>query len=176
MSINEALLPKCVGTKLRVASAGVCRAPSAYRRDNATGTARGDEAETLYFVVNGSHYNSHCCFDVSCRSCVGPHRSGESDAFSIHLTCVAWCVSMATPRRMIEMTGRELWKPCICTVAAAASRTSLESCLGSPNMLATCVSFLVGRRMAAKTMVVLGAALGCAAALSSAFAGHPQIV
>ena len=37
--------------------------PSGYRCDKTTGIAVGDEAQTVYAVVNGSHYNSHCCFD-----------------------------------------------------------------------------------------------------------------
>ena len=31
--------------------------PSGYRNDNTTGIATGDEAETIYFVVNGTHFN-----------------------------------------------------------------------------------------------------------------------
>merc|ERR1740138_347382 len=31
--------------------------PSGYRRDNTTDIATGDEAETMYAVFNGSHYN-----------------------------------------------------------------------------------------------------------------------
>merc|ERR1712203_811048 len=37
--------------------------PSGYRRDNTTGIATGDEAETMYAVFNGTHYNNRCCFD-----------------------------------------------------------------------------------------------------------------
>jgi|EP00505_MAST-04D_sp_SCG-Rhode-Island_P003861 hypothetical protein len=37
--------------------------PSGYRNDTATGIAVGDEAETIYAVFNGSHYNNGCCFD-----------------------------------------------------------------------------------------------------------------
>ena len=37
--------------------------PSGYRRDNTTGIAVHDEAETIYAVFNGSHYNNRCCFD-----------------------------------------------------------------------------------------------------------------
>lgn len=36
-----------------------------YRLDNTSGMAKGDEAETMYMVVSGSHYNDRCCFDVS---------------------------------------------------------------------------------------------------------------
>ncbi|OBT65008.1 hypothetical protein VE03_05667 [Pseudogymnoascus sp. 23342-1-I1] len=34
-----------------------------YRCNTATGTATGDEAEGMYAVVDGTHYNSACCFD-----------------------------------------------------------------------------------------------------------------
>ena len=37
--------------------------PSGYRNDTTTGIAVGDEAETIYAVFNGSHYNDRCCFD-----------------------------------------------------------------------------------------------------------------
>ena len=38
--------------------------PSGYRNDTTNGVAVGDEAETMYAVLNGSHYNDRCCFDV----------------------------------------------------------------------------------------------------------------
>ncbi|CEJ81876.1 Putative Arabinofuranosidase B [[Torrubiella] hemipterigena] len=34
-----------------------------YRNNNANGTARGDEAQGMYAVVDGTHYNKACCFD-----------------------------------------------------------------------------------------------------------------
>ena len=34
-----------------------------YRRENTTNIATGDEPESMYMVVNGSHYNDGCCFD-----------------------------------------------------------------------------------------------------------------
>eukprot|EP00041_Stephanoeca_diplocostata_P011945 m.198353 g.198353 ORF g.198353 m.198353 type:complete len:334 (-) comp18743_c0_seq3:431-1432(-) len=34
-----------------------------YRIDNTTGIATGDEAETIYMVTSGTHYNNRCCFD-----------------------------------------------------------------------------------------------------------------
>ena len=37
--------------------------PSGYRCDNTTDIAVGDEAETMYAVFNGSHFNDACCFD-----------------------------------------------------------------------------------------------------------------
>lgn len=37
--------------------------PSGYRNDTTSGIAVGDEAETMYAVFNGTHYNNRCCFD-----------------------------------------------------------------------------------------------------------------
>lgn len=34
-----------------------------YRNNAATGTATGDEAEGMYAVIDGTHYNDGCCFD-----------------------------------------------------------------------------------------------------------------
>lgn len=34
-----------------------------YRNNNTTNVAVGDEAETIYMVVSGTHYNNECCFD-----------------------------------------------------------------------------------------------------------------
>lgn len=34
-----------------------------YRRDNTSGIATGDDAETMYMVTSGVHYNDKCCFD-----------------------------------------------------------------------------------------------------------------
>jgi len=34
-----------------------------YRIDNTTGIAKDDEAETLYMVTSGVHFNDRCCFD-----------------------------------------------------------------------------------------------------------------
>ena len=43
---------------------GVFIAPGmGLRWDNAKGTAVGDQAEGQYWVINGRHYNSGCCFD-----------------------------------------------------------------------------------------------------------------
>lgn len=42
--------------------------PSGYRCDNTSGVAVGDEAETMYAVFNGSHYNNRCCFDYGSKS------------------------------------------------------------------------------------------------------------
>ena len=34
-----------------------------YRNDKTSGVATGDDAESMYMVVNGQHYNDRCCFD-----------------------------------------------------------------------------------------------------------------
>jgi hypothetical protein len=34
-----------------------------YRNDHTTGIATHDEAETMYMVTSGKHFNSGCCFD-----------------------------------------------------------------------------------------------------------------
>ncbi|KAI1814161.1 Arabinosidase B [Poronia punctata] len=34
-----------------------------YRNNNPSGTARGDDAEGMYAVFDGTHYNGGCCFD-----------------------------------------------------------------------------------------------------------------
>ena len=43
---------------------GVFSSPSTgYRNNAATGTATGDEPEGMYMVLDGTHYNTACCFD-----------------------------------------------------------------------------------------------------------------
>ncbi|PIG82096.1 fungal alpha-L-arabinofuranosidase [Aspergillus arachidicola] len=43
---------------------GVFMSPgTGYRNNAASGTATGDEAEGMYAVMDGTHYNSACCFD-----------------------------------------------------------------------------------------------------------------
>ena len=34
-----------------------------YRNGSASGTATGDEPESIYMVVSGRHYNDGCCFE-----------------------------------------------------------------------------------------------------------------
>ncbi|KAL3661134.1 hypothetical protein V7S43_013743 [Phytophthora oleae] len=34
-----------------------------YRNNNTTGIATGDDAEAIYMVADGTHYNAGCCFD-----------------------------------------------------------------------------------------------------------------
>jgi hypothetical protein len=43
---------------------GVYVAPgTGYRNDNTNGIATGNEAEGMYAVLDGTHYNDGCCFD-----------------------------------------------------------------------------------------------------------------
>lgn len=37
--------------------------PSGYRNDSTHGMATGDAPQTMYAVLNGTHYNDRCCFD-----------------------------------------------------------------------------------------------------------------
>ncbi len=72
--------------------------PSGYRCDNTTGIAVGDEAETMYAVFNGSHFNNACCFD--CASTVlYLHKRHETPLFSSLraglLACPAMCAALA---------------------------------------------------------------------------------
>ena len=34
-----------------------------YRNDATSGVAVGDEPQSMYMVVDGTHYNDLCCFD-----------------------------------------------------------------------------------------------------------------
>ncbi|GMF27827.1 unnamed protein product [Phytophthora fragariaefolia] len=38
-------------------------AGNGYRNDNTTGIPTGDDAEAIYMVTDGTHYNQYCCFD-----------------------------------------------------------------------------------------------------------------
>ncbi|KAE9017016.1 putative alpha-L-arabinofuranosidase B [Phytophthora rubi] len=38
-------------------------AGNGYRNDNTTGIPIGDDAEAIYMVADGTHYNQYCCFD-----------------------------------------------------------------------------------------------------------------
>ena len=41
-----------------------------YRNDATSGVAVGDEPQSMYMVVDGTHYNDRCCFDceTACNS------------------------------------------------------------------------------------------------------------
>ena len=43
--------------------AAVFEGGNGYRREKTTGTAVGDEPESMYAVFAGKHYNGGCCFD-----------------------------------------------------------------------------------------------------------------
>eukprot|EP00051_Salpingoeca_urceolata_P012394 m.153614 g.153614 ORF g.153614 m.153614 type:complete len:339 (-) comp17477_c0_seq1:287-1303(-) len=46
------------------AYAAVFEGGMGYRNDTTTGVAVGDEPESIYMVVSGTHYNDKCCFDL----------------------------------------------------------------------------------------------------------------
>ncbi|KAK4501105.1 hypothetical protein PRZ48_006911 [Zasmidium cellare] len=54
---------------------------SGYRIDNTTGVAKGDAAEGMYAVLDGTHYNSRCCFDYgNAESDNTDHGSSDNGA------------------------------------------------------------------------------------------------
>ena len=71
-----------------------------YRRDATTGIATGDEAQTVYMVTSGTHFNNRCCFDYGARhspschspSCHSPSCHSPSPMRSFRRTPV-WCQS-----------------------------------------------------------------------------------
>lgn len=73
-----------------------------YRRNNATGTAKGDEPETIYMVTSGTHYDGGCCF-------VHPVSSYFAGAFVEDLSRTLRIT--ATRKTTSETTGRRRWKP-----------------------------------------------------------------
>ena len=55
---------RCYGALFEAGSGpGRAHSGTGYRNDNASGTATGDEPETIYMVTAGKRYNSGCCFD-----------------------------------------------------------------------------------------------------------------
>ena len=40
-----------------------------FRNNDATGIAISDEPEGIYYVIDGKHYDSGCCFDYGNPSC-----------------------------------------------------------------------------------------------------------
>lgn len=62
---------------------GVFIAPgSGYRNNSASGTATGDEAQGMYAVLDGTHYNSGCCFDY------GNAETNSKDTGSGHMEAI----------------------------------------------------------------------------------------
>jgi hypothetical protein len=61
-----------------------------YRNNEATGTAKGDAAEGMYAVLDGTHYNGGCCFDY------GNAETNSKDTGNGHMeaiyfgNCNAW--------------------------------------------------------------------------------------
>jgi hypothetical protein len=53
-----------------------------YRNNAASGTATGDEAEGIYAVFDGTHYNGGCCFDY------GNAETSSSDTGAGHMEAV----------------------------------------------------------------------------------------
>jgi len=56
-----------------------------YRNDNTTGVAKGDEPETLYAVMSGTHYNNGCCFDYG-NAETGIFDAGDGTMEAISIT------------------------------------------------------------------------------------------
>jgi hypothetical protein len=70
---------------------GVFVAPgTGYRNNAATGTAKGDAAQGMYAVLDGTHYNGGCCFDY------GNAETNSKDTGNGHMetiyfgTCNVW--------------------------------------------------------------------------------------
>lgn len=53
-----------------------------YRNNQATGTATGDESEGLYAVLDGTHYNTACCFDY------GNAETSSTDTGNGHMEAI----------------------------------------------------------------------------------------
>ncbi|BCS02212.1 alpha-L-arabinofuranosidase B [Aspergillus luchuensis] len=62
---------------------GVFMSPgTGYRNNEATGTATGDEAEGMYAVLDGTHYNDACCFDY------GNAETSSTDTGAGHMEAI----------------------------------------------------------------------------------------
>ena len=95
--------------------------PMGYRNDTTSGVPKGDEAESIYMVASGRHYNDGCCFDVSHWS---PLRRRSQLLWYCSLQCshssaVASTrrrdcprLSMATPSLTSGMMERVQWRQC----------------------------------------------------------------
>lgn len=53
-----------------------------YRNNDASATATGDEAEGMYAVLDGTHYNSACCFDY------GNAETSSTDTGDAHMEAI----------------------------------------------------------------------------------------
>merc|ERR1719235_2676409 len=50
-----------------------------YHVDNTTGMAKGNDPESIYAVMSGTHYNDKCCFDYgnSENTALNPVKTGD---------------------------------------------------------------------------------------------------
>ncbi|OJJ96256.1 hypothetical protein ASPACDRAFT_34819 [Aspergillus aculeatus ATCC 16872] len=60
-----------------------------YRNNDANGTATGDEAEGMYAVLDGTHYNDACCFDY------GNAEVSSTDTGNGHMEAIYYGTSTA---------------------------------------------------------------------------------
>jgi hypothetical protein len=61
-----------------------------YRNNLAVGTATGDDAETIYMVVDGNYYNGGCCFDYG-NAETNSLDNGEGAAEAVYFgNCSIW--------------------------------------------------------------------------------------
>jgi hypothetical protein len=70
---------------------GVFIAPgTGYRNNAASGTAKGNAAEGLYAVFDGTHYNDQCCFDYG-NAETSSHDTGAGHMEAIYFgDCTVW--------------------------------------------------------------------------------------
>ena len=66
-----------------------------YRNDNTSGMALGQEAESIYAVFGGGHYNDMCCFDYgNAENHIGADGPGTMEAIYFG-SCTSWWVPSA---------------------------------------------------------------------------------
>lgn len=74
-----------------------------YRNDNTSGIATGDDAESMYMVVDGKHYNAGCCFDY------GNAETDNNDDDAGTMEAVYWGTWNATRSGWSGGTGHGPW-------------------------------------------------------------------
>lgn len=60
-----------------------------YHQDNTTGIATGNEEESIYAVMSGTHYNGKCCFDYG-NSETDDHSDGAGTMEAIYFGNAHW--------------------------------------------------------------------------------------
>jgi hypothetical protein len=61
-----------------------------YRNNNAVGTAKGDNPETIYMITGGDYSNGGCCFDYG-NAETNSHDNGEGTMEAVYFgTCTIW--------------------------------------------------------------------------------------